>query len=984
MARPRRIITARSPLSTPLVPRGMAGITLTTACVLILLLWLLHPLIVAPAWPDLGYLELVLTAIPPEALMVRLLITAVLILYGLVGAAVVRRAAQRTVNQAAREAQALFDGLGDPLVCCDRQLDILWANQEAAALAQATPEELVGQRCYAALYRRDAPCEDCPALATLVTGQPGQRLMELDNGQAYLVRTHALTSEDGQIWGVIEAGHEVTELHQALDQAEEQMALLDSLVTTIPQPMAYCDADGLVLGCNTAFAEMILGRPAHDVRGLHVRDLRADLPEPLLQVCCPGGAAHTQPDEPSQLTVACADGIERRFELYARAFGPAGRLPGGRLLIMQDITAMQRTQDNLRERNTLIEAMLAHLPVGVAVYQASTGQLRYSNHLYEKLAGWQKADGVPVESLFRGVYGREPYQHAIRQRILAEMPPEQNGRWRRAETVDAEGARRVLELIRLPLLEEDLVLALARDITGQVAAEQRLAHSRAHYRQLVQALGEGVWLLDNDGVTTFANPRMAEMLGTTEHELMGRPARDLAPNGDAQRLEEAIAALGSAHAPDEIELSLCRRDGSTLLARVLLRPAVDEDGQQTGVIAAVSDITEPRRLEEQMRRVSRMEAVGRLAAGVAHDFNSILQVINGTAELLLLDAPSDHPWREDVHQILHAGREGAALTSQLRLLSREHEVEKHPVNLGKVVHEREDLLRRLLPESITLQVEQDGPLPLVLGDPVQLGQVLLNLVANARDAMPDGGTLYVRTRAHQQNEPGQSAFGQMRPGRYACLEVTDTGSGIPSELQPRIFEPFFTTKVPEEGTGLGLSQVYGIIQALNGHVTFESTQGQGTVFTVYLPEAAEDEAIPESRSASARTVAGQETVLIVEDDAGVRSLASRVLTRLGYRVLTATGHRGAMALARDHAGRIDLLLADVVMPDGNGPVVARDLQSQLPTLKTIFMSGYNRETLDHSLQGSPEAPLLSKPFTAEQLGEAVRAALDAAPTPVQT
>ena len=985
MTRPRRIIPSRSPLATPIAPRGLAGITLANACALVILLWFLHPLIIAPAWPELGYLELLITAIPRDALFARLFVTAALIVFGLVGTALVRRSAQRTVDQTAREARALFDGLGDPLICVDRQLQVVWANQAANALREATvSDETVGQPCYTAFHGRAEPCDDCPALITLVTGRPSERSIELANSQAYIVRTHPLVGEDGQIWGLIEAGHEVTALRQALNQAEERTALLDSLVSTVPQPMAYCGADGLLVGCNIAFAELILGQPIENVHSHRLDDLRPGLPQALRQACSPPADHPCPTDGPCRIAVTCADGVERQYELHTRTLGPVGHLTGGRLLVLQDVTTMLDTQERLRERNTLIEAMLAHLPVGVAVYQASTGQLRYSNPLYQELAGWSGADGVPVEALFCEVCDGQAYQQALRRRILSEMPATGNGRWRRLETGDAEGAPHTLETARLALKDEDLVLALARDITAQVAAEQRLADSRAHYRQLVQALGEGVWLLDNDGVTTFANPRLAEMLGTTEHELVGRPARDLALNGDAERLQAAIAALGTPRAPDELELCLRRQDGSTLLARVLLRPAVDDDGQQTGVIAAVSDITEPRRLEEQMRRVSRMEAVGRLAAGVAHDFNSILQVINGTAELLLLDSPADHPMRADVSQILQAGREGAALTSQLRLLSRDQDVAKHPIHLGKVVHEREDLLRRLLPESVTLRVEQEGTLPLVLGDPVQLGQVLINLVGNARDAMPDGGTLTVRTRAHHQAEPTLTAFGEMIAGTYACLEVADTGVGIPSELQPRIFEPFFTTKQPEEGTGLGLSQVYGIAHALNGHVVFESTPGQGTVFRVYLPEAAEEIAAPQPGSDAERAIAGKETILVVEDDPGVRSLAARVLSRLGYRVLTASGQRGAVGLAREHAGHIDLLLADVIMPDGNGPVVASDLQSYLPHLKTIYMSGYNRETLDRTLQGAPQAPLLRKPFTAEQLGEAVRSALDNGQTPVQT
>ncbi len=416
-----------------------------------------------------------------------------------------------------------------------------------------------------------------------------------------------------------------------------------------------------------------------------------------------------------------------------------------------------------------------------------------------------------------------------------------------------------------------------------------------------------------------------------------------------------------------------------MLARVLVRPTVDGEGRKTGVIAAVSDVTEQRRLEEQMRRVSRMEAVGRLAAGVAHDFNSILQVINGTAELLLLDATEEHPWRDDVSQMLRAGREGAALTSQLRTLSREQDVDLHPVHLGRVVHEREDLLRRLLPESITLRVDRAGDVPMVIGDAVQLGQVLMNLVANARDAMPDGGLVTVRTFACDVERSTATVFGEMLPGRYACLEVVDTGVGIAEEVQGRIFEPFFTTKDADQGTGLGLSQVYGIVQALGGHLVFGSSPGHGTRFCVYLPEA--DEATLEPRPSAfpgrQAPVAGHETILIVEDDPGVRGLASRVLSRLGYRVLTAAGRRGALALAREHAGQVDLLLADVIMPEANGPAVAREMASEQPGLRVLFMSGYNPQVLRRTLRGGPKAALVRKPFTAEQLSQAVRAALDA-------
>jgi two-component system cell cycle sensor histidine kinase/response regulator CckA len=372
-----------------------------------------------------------------------------------------------------------------------------------------------------------------------------------------------------------------------------------------------------------------------------------------------------------------------------------------------------------------------------------------------------------------------------------------------------------------------------------------------------------------------------------------------------------------------------------------------------------------------------MEAVGQLAGGIAHDFNNLLTVICGYSSAALFELPAGDPVRKDIEEVLGAGERAAALTRQLLAFSRKQVLAPQPLDLNAVVHRSEKMLRRLIGENVELVVVYGDKLGVLTADPGQLDQVILNLAVNARDAIPQVGTLTIETANAVLDERYAREHIGVRAGAYVRLTVRDTGVGMSSELEARIFEPFFTTKAQGKGTGLGLSTVYGIVQQSGGHITVASVLGKGTTFDVYLPRT--DDCSTASHTAGSAlwpSSRGTETILLTEDEAPVRKLASLILTRLGYQVLVACDGVDALDVQARHSGPIHLLISDVVMPKMGGPDLAKRLLERLPTLRVLFLSGYTGDALNHPILARGELTLLEKPFTSEVLARKVREVLD--------
>ena len=430
-------------------------------------------------------------------------------------------------------------------------------------------------------------------------------------------------------------------------------------------------------------------------------------------------------------------------------------------------------------------------------------------------------------------------------------------------------------------------------------------------------------------------------------------------------------------------------DGTERWIDIYAYPLRDQDtGQITGVIEYSRDVTEIkatedilRQREEQLRQAAKMEAVGRLAGGVAHDFNNILTVILGECELFLQDLPAQGPWRPRVTGIMEAARRASSLTQQLLAFSRKQVLQPQALDLNAVVADMDRMLRRVLGEDIDLVTILASALGTVKVDLHQLEQVILNLAANARDAMPQGGSLTIETANVDLDESYAQQHVDIQPGPYVMLAVSDTGTGLAQEAEGQIFEPFFTTKEAGKGTGLGLSMVYGIVKQSQGHIWVYSEPGEGTTFKIYLPRY--DEAplsLPSAAPLPEVAIGGTETILLVEDEEDVREVVSRMLDQIGYRVLVAAGPAEAISLSQEYQDPIHLLFTDVVMPGMSGRELANHLQAQHPHLKVLFMSGYTANAVVHHGVLDPGIPFINKPFKFRILLQKIREVLDTGPS----
>ena len=385
---------------------------------------------------------------------------------------------------------------------------------------------------------------------------------------------------------------------------------------------------------------------------------------------------------------------------------------------------------------------------------------------------------------------------------------------------------------------------------------------------------------------------------------------------------------------------------------------------------------ERRQLEEQLQHSQRMEAVGRLAGGIAHDFNNVLTAVLGSIELLLLDAPPDRPHREELDIIRDAATRAKDLIRQLLAFSARQVLQPMVIDLNHLVKDVAKMLRRLIGEDVALETTLAPGLGAVRVDTGQIEQVLVNLAVNARDAMPQGGRLAIATGNVELDGTRASPAATVPAGRYVLLQISDTGVGMDAPVQAHVFEPFFTTKPRGKGTGLGLATVYGIVRQSGGHITVESALGQGATFRIYLPRVEAPLDAARGPSPVGAPAAGNETILVAEDERLVRVLAQKVLERAGYRVVVAVGGADALALAERHAGPIHLLLTDVVMPEMNGRELARRLAALRPGLRVLYMSGYADEAVAQHGVLDPGTAFLQKPFTPEGLAKKVRGVLD--------
>ncbi|MCW8132104.1 MAG: PAS domain S-box protein [Planctomycetota bacterium] len=533
---------------------------------------------------------------------------------------------------------------------------------------------------------------------------------------------------------------------------------------------------------------------------------------------------------------------------------------------------------------------------------------------------------------------------------------------------------------RLPVLiggalqeaRADRGVSFVVDLSEQKRTETELRDSKDYVENLIRTANVMIVGLDADGRVQVFNEEAEKVTGYRREEFEGRNWLEvLVPRARYPEAWAAYPELEARQLPESFDSPILAKDGRERHIRwqnSLLR----KGDRITGSISFGLDLTEQRGLEEHLRQAGKMEAIGRLAGGVAHDFNNLLMVISGYSELLMKRMAGNAENEAHLRHLMKAVRRAVELTRQLLAFGRKQVLQLRVIELNLVIGDLERILRRLIGEHIRFETRLDPRLRKVKADSSQVEQVIMNLVLNARDAMPKGGVLSIETG----NIDVLTASGDLAPGPYVCITVSDTGVGMDAKTCARIFEPFFTTKEVGKGTGLGLAMVYGIVKQSGGVIQVDSEPGKGTRFHIYLPEARDPSAPTSSSHMPAIATGGTESILLVEDEDGVRNLLFEFLCTKGYQVIPAMDGQDALELARRTQGPIHLLVTDVVMPRMGGPELARVLKAERPELAVLFTSGYTGDQITSQGDLGPEAEFLQKPFSPEVLASKVRGMLD--------
>ncbi|MBI3416338.1 MAG: PAS domain S-box protein [Verrucomicrobia bacterium] len=661
------------------------------------------------------------------------------------------------------------------------------------------------------------------------------------------------------------------------------------------------------------------------------------------------------------------------LEVNARVIRQDGLL--GIQAIARDVTDRKRAEQAVRRSEELFKQFMRNNPA-ISFLKDAEGRYVYANRAWETQFTEPRTDWLDQTDYdFWPVDTAKIFRESDRAALTG------TGTLERMETAHApDGELRYWMTFKFPVVDalgRQLVGGMNLDVTDRYRAEEALRQSEALFSKAFHASPIAI------AITTAKEHRIidvnhgfGQLLGYQRADLIGRRSLELGLWVNLEQHARLIETLQHGGLVRGVECQLRGNTGEIHTAVVSLE--LTELGAEPCLLFIAHDITEHLKLEDQLRRAQKMEAVGQLAAGIAHDFNNILTVIQGSADLLRTPQTSASAAGDLVEHIAQAAARAASLTRQLLMFSRKQIIQPRPLDLNQLIGDLSKMLGRVIGENIELQLSFQAGLPAVFADPGMVEQVVLNIAVNARDAMPDGGRLTFSTAAMEFDEASARKNADARPGKFVCLRITDTGCGMDLKTRQRIFEPFFTTKEVGKGTGLGLATVYGIVKQHQGWIDVQSQPGLGTTFLVFLPEHAGQQKPTRNASSGTSVRGGNETILVVEDEPALCGLVETILLRCGYQVLTAADGVEALALWPQHRDRIDLLLTDMIMPNGvSGRDLATQVQSDRPDLKIIFTSGYSAEMLGNNFVLEPGTHFLQKPYEPALLAKAVRNCLDA-------
>jgi two-component system, cell cycle sensor histidine kinase and response regulator CckA len=757
-------------------------------------------------------------------------------------------------------------------------------------------------------------------------------------------------------------------------RAARHLAPIEAAMEALPQPRQIVDQQGRVLTANAACRRLLGDKPGplQTVlsQQLSIEELKSL--QDLAQSAAAGGSGQIE------VEAALGPSLNGPTPLLVGASAIPGQ-PGAVLWRIEDISRRRAVDDAASSEHARQSRVIDEAPVGFYTLDEAGCILKANG----RFAGWI---GITSEALASGRAKLLDF-FADSPAVIA-LEPAQGGTGR-AEAVVRKSDGATLDLL---LVQEKVELAdrtnyrgVAFDLSAQRDLERQLKLSSQRFQHFFDKAPIGVALLDLDGRVMEYNAAFSNILADGANGFEGREIAELFTPESRDAVLSSLSDLRVAdRPPGRVEVKIGGRDET--VASVSFARLEDERGVIAGSICHVIDLTEQKRLETQFAQSQKMQAVGQLAGGIAHDFNNLLTAMIGFCDLLLLrHRPGDQSFA-DIMQIKQNANRAANLVRQLLAFSRQQTLQPRVLNVADVLTELSHLLRRLIGENIELKMVHGRELGLVRVDQGQLEQVIINLAVNARDAMPQGGSLTIRTGNFTASAPVRRGAEMMPPGDYVKVEVTDTGTGIPPEIIDRIFEPFFSTKEVGAGTGLGLSTVYGIVRQTGGFVFVDSRTSEGASFNIYLPIHAEERTAQAARrdavaAEPARDLTGIGTILLVEDEDAVRLFGARALRNKGYEVLEARSGEEALEVISGHPRSIDLLITDVVMPRMDGPALIRAVRERWPMMKVIYISGYAEDAFRKRLDETGAINFLPKPFSLKQLAGKVKEVMEASARP---
>ena len=778
---------------------------------------------------------------------------------------------------------------------------------------------------------------------------------------------------DGRPRRIVGTQVDITTIKSSEEALRESEGRYRSVVSAMHEGVIILSGAGIVSGCNRRAAEILglgeeelLGRSAGDPRWQPIRE---------------DGTPFPDDEHPSLVSLRTGRSVVGTTMGVRKPTGElvwlminsepvidaASSAVKASVVTFTDFTARKRAEDELRTK----ESAMATAISGLAIADAR-GRLIYGNPSFLRMWGYEREEEVLGRNATRFWQSKD---QAIR--IFTSLDTsgswvgELTGKRKDGSLFEAQLAASV---VRDPTGAPSLMLASVLDITDLKRQEIALRHADERLRTVVANTPVVLFAVDHEGVFTLSEGKGLEALGLRPGQIVGLSVFDV--------YRDFPAILGAVRRAPSGEVLNTEVQVGELFFEVWYEPLRNHRHEVTGVIGVATDITVRKQAEkeraslmEQLVQAQRMESVGRLAGGVAHDFNNLLTVINGYSDLLMAKLDKNDPHRAPLGEIRKAGDRAAELTRQLLTLSRRQIVEPAPVNLNALIVESLEMLRRLAGGQVEVVAHLSRDLAEVISDAGQMHQVLMNLVANARDAMPGGGRLTIETTNFEVDYEFATHHAEIEPGPHVLLVVADTGVGMSSGVKRHIFEPFYTTKGVGRGTGLGLSTVYGIVRQTGGCVWAESEPGHGAVFKIALPQARSHATPTDEQKSPAVTLGGHETVLVVEDQSEVRKLACEILRGHGYQVLEASMAFDALLVAEQHQGPIHLMLTDCVMPGMSGRELAAEMAYVRPATKVLFMTGYADELVGQQPPNGDGVDLIFKPFGPDELAQRVRSML---------